>query len=130
MTRPHECERAVVVPDTCRVDDVASAPLAAANAPASPGVFARINAYLIREYRLLKRGDDLTRPQLLAKLQASTLDDRQLRKESSQLMVLITADIKRDRDFPVPGVPADAYRPMRAWRQRYNGLQRFLPKPS
>lgn len=96
---------------------------------ASPNVFDRISAYLRKKYASLKKGQDLTLEELFAKLGAATEDDRLLRKQSASLRFLIASDIK-DADFPIPGISDSIARPMRAWRQRYNGLGRFLPRPS
>lgn len=97
---------------------------------ARPSVFEVISAYLRREYASLKQGEDLTLEQLLARLGRATEGDRLLRKQSASLMFLIASDIKNARDFPIQGISGPIARPLRAWRQRYNGLDRFLPRPS
>ncbi len=94
------------------------------------GVFGKMATYLRKEYASLKRGSDLTLEELLASLVAVTEGDRRLRKQSASLKFLIASDIKDSIDYPVPGVSGAIARPMRAWRQRYNGLGRFMPRPS
>lgn len=97
---------------------------------ASPNVFDRISAYLRKEYASLKKGQDLTLEELFSNLVAKTDGDRLLRKQSAPLRFLLASDIKDARDFPIPGISSTLARPMRVWRQRYNGLGRFLPRPS
>lgn len=105
-------------------------PITGLQGNASPNLFDRMSAYLSRQYASLKKGQDLTLEELLANLGTATDGDRRLRKQSASLMFLIASDIKEARNFPVPGVSGPVARPMRAWRQRYNGLDRFLPRPS
>lgn len=92
--------------------------------------FDRLTDYLGREYAAMKRGTDITLEQLLARLHIATRDNRDLRRGASPLMMLIASDIRAAKDFPVSGLPVNPHRSVRAWRQRYNGLERYLPKPS
>lgn len=93
-------------------------------------LFARMATYLRGQYDAFGRGQDLTLEQLLASLEKATDGNRLLRKQSAPLMFLIATDIKLAERFPRPGVPDPDARPLRAWRERYNGLDRFLPRPS
>jgi hypothetical protein len=97
---------------------------------AIPNTFDRMTDYLGREYAAMKRGTDITLEQLLARLHIATRDNRDLRRGASPLMMLIASDIRAAKDFPVSGLPVNPHRSVRAWRQRYNGLERYLPKPS
>lgn len=93
-------------------------------------VLDRISAYLKKEYASIRTGQDLTLEQLLAKLKAAGDDDRLLRKQSASLQFLIASDIKAARGSLTQGASNTIAKPMSAWRQRYNGLDRFLPRPS
>jgi|GEM_PF-892328 len=97
---------------------------------ASPNVFDRMSAYMRKAHAPLGKGQHLTREQLLSSLETATDGDRLLHRQSASLRLLIAADIKDASGFPVAGVPGTTARPMRAWRQRYNGLGRFLPRPT
>lgn len=93
-------------------------------------VLDRISAYLKKKYASIKTGQDLTLVQLLAKLRAAGDNDRLLRKQSASLQFLIASDIKAAQGSPTQGASNTIARPMSAWRERYNGLDRFLPRPS
>lgn len=95
-----------------------------------PDVFDRVAAYLRKEYACLKKDPDLTLEELLATLVAATDGDRRLRKQFAPLKRLMAWDIKDGVDYPIPGLCPAIARPMRAWRQRYNGLGHFLSRPS
>lgn len=105
-------------------------PLSVARSPAAGSrthAFARMSAYLRREDGPLRKGQDLTREQLLAALGKATDGNRLLTQQSAPLMVLIASDIERTRRFPLPVDLAAAAWPLHTWRERYNGLDRFLP---
>ncbi len=93
------------------------------------GVFDRITSYVKKEYASIKIGQDITLEQLFANLSAATDNDRLLRKQSASLKFLIASDIKDAKKFPTQGIPSTNAKPMSAWRERYNGLDRFLPRP-
>ncbi len=93
------------------------------------GVFDRITSYLKKEYASIKIGQDITLEQLLANLSAATDSDRLLRKQSASLKFLIASDIKNAKKFPHQDTSSPSAKPMSAWRERYNGLDRFLPRP-
>lgn len=97
---------------------------------ADVGVFDKITSYLRKEYASIKTGQDITLEQLLANLTAATDNDRLLRKQSASLKFLIASDIKDAKKFPAQGIPSATAKPMSAWRERYNGLDRFLPRPA
>lgn len=62
-----------------------------------------------------------TLEQLLVDLRTATNCDTQLRTRSARLMALMASDLRDARRFPTEG--ALAARPMRAWLQRYNGIE-------
>lgn len=117
-----------------------SAPLPDVTEPASPesacpsdsssGPLARLldglRCYLRQERAFWTANNDVELSQLLDRLRAVVDNNRSLRKAASPLIFLIGSDLlksQRDEQLRLSTLCA---RPMRAWRQRYNGLEKYL----
>lgn len=87
----------------------------------STSLFARISKYVRKDFDPAAKEQERTLEQLLVDLRTATNCDTQLRTRSVPLMALMASDLRDARRFPTEG--ALAARPMRAWLQRYNGIE-------
>jgi hypothetical protein len=89
-------------------------------------LFAGLRRYLRQERAFWTANDDVELWQLLDRLRAVVDNDRGLRKAASPLIFLIGSDLLKSQRDDQSGLSAISARPMRAWRQRYNGLEEYL----
>lgn len=79
-----------------------------------------------QEYRFWTATSDISLADLLERLQLEARADRDFRKASAPLCFLIARDLRGFKNDGERGAVALQSRPMRHWRQRYNGLERLL----
>jgi hypothetical protein len=99
-----------------------------AHPPSRPAarLFAGLRRYLRQEQAFWTANNDVELSQLLDRLRAVVDSDRGLRKAASPLIFLIGSDLLKSQRGDPLGLSAISARPMRAWRQRYNGLEKYL----
>lgn len=82
-------------------------------------LFLRVSSYF--RSRFIPRPElSWTLEELLSDIKVATQGDAQLRRRSAPLMALMALDIRKAKHFSIES--SLVARPMRAWRQRYNGL--------
>ncbi|MBF6025354.1 hypothetical protein [Lysobacter niastensis] len=91
---------------------------------ANPNLFDRVSMRLRSGLAWFTKEQELTLEQLLADIKAMSLIDARIGKQSASLMFLMASDIRDAKHFSIDS--SLSARSMRAWRQRYNGLERFL----
>lgn len=87
---------------------------------AGSSLFSRVSSYLRSRFAPSIRKRDRTLEELLADLKAAEQGDAQLRRRSAALMALMASDIQSAKHFSIES--SLTARSMRAWRQRYNGI--------
>lgn len=87
---------------------------------AASHLFDRVSRHLREGFSPVIKERELTLEQLLVSLNAVTYDDARLRTHSVSLMLLMASDISDAKQFSIESMLRA--RPMRAWRERYNGL--------
>lgn len=92
------------------------------------GLLAKLSGYLKGEYVFLTASSDLTLDQLYRKLILADAEDTRARTRFQEMMYVMASDLRAERDAPLAGLPAGLARPMSAWRERYNELDRYLSR--
>ncbi|MDI9238645.1 heme-binding protein [Lysobacter sp. LF1] len=85
----------------------------------SARLFPRVSRY-VRSRSTTSPELSRTLEELLCDLKAATQGDAQLRRRSASLIALMASDIRDAKHFSIES--SLGARPMRAWRQRYNGI--------
>ena len=88
----------------------------------------KIARYFRGEYAFLTASSDITLEQLYRKLMLADAKDTRARKRFQEMMYAMASDLRAEKESPLAGLPADLARPMSAWRERYNELDRYLSR--
>lgn len=88
----------------------------------------KVASFFRGEYATLSANSDVTLEQLYRRLRAAAAKDRLALTKSEEMMFVMASDIRDAKAFPQAGAPSGIARPMSAWRERYNGLDRSLPE--
>ncbi len=105
-------------PESARPPDPSSGPLAR--------LLLGLRCYLRQERAFWTASKDIELSQLLDSLRVVVDNDRSLRKAASPLIFRIGSDLLKSQRDDKLGLSIICARPMRAWRQRYNGLEKYL----
>jgi len=84
-------------------------------------LFARVSMRLRKGLSPVADGNLLTLEELLAAVNKVTHSDTQLRQQCANLVALLAADIRNAKQFSLDSCLRA--RPLRDWRERYNGLE-------
>lgn len=91
------------------------------------GKFVRkLARYFKGEYAFLTANSDITLDQLYRKLVLADAEDTRARNRFREMMFLMASDLREERQSPLAGSSAGMAKPMSAWRERYNELDRYL----
>lgn len=86
----------------------------------------RLASYFMGEYAFLTANGDITLEQLYRKLLLAEAKDTRARAKFHEMMYAMASDLRAQKESPLAGLPVSLARPMSAWRERYNELDRYL----
>lgn len=88
----------------------------------------KVASFFRGEYVMLTANGDMTLEQLYRRLRVAAAKDRLALTKFEEMMFVMASDIRKAKAFPQAGMSPGIARPMSAWRERYNGLDRSLPE--